>query len=468
MQLQKHQQNTVNYVLKNDVHGVIVYHGLGSGKTLTSIDIASKLSLRSVVIVPASLIENYKKEISKYKGNQTKFNVISFEKSAKMNLNLENKVLIIDEAHRLRNQYRKNAKNIIVAAKKASKVILLTGTPLVNRPSDIAPLANMVANKTVLPTNNEDFKKMYVDTTVRQVKVPIKVLGVTVYESTTWEQRPRMKNQTQFEDAIKGLISFYENKDRSLYPSVAYHYKPVIMNNLQQSLHTKIENDTLSKTELKMLSKNYAIDAGDENAKGVASRINAYLSKTRQISNMVGDIPSPKVLNLMTHVLQAPKPVIVYSNYLSHGVVLFSKLCTARNISHRLFTGSVSDKNKKKIVQDYNSRKFDVLLLSRSGSEGLDLKSTREIHIMEPYWNNAQLDQVIGRGVRFKSHANLPVDQRHVDIYYWYSVYPKGMFRNKLSSDAYLINMSKEKTKLMNQFKESIEKNSVISLKRSG
>lgn len=462
MELQKHQKNTANYVLRIDVHGVIVYHGLGSGKTLTSIDIATKLSLPSLVIVPASLIENYKKEIQKYKGNKSKFTIVSFEKSAKMNLNLQNKILIIDEAHRLRNQYRANSKKIIEAAKLANKVILLTGTPLVNRPSDIASLANIVANKKVLPINNEDFKSMYVDTTVMQVKTPVKIFGHTVYEKVNWEKRPRMKNKEHFENSIKGLFSFYENEDKSMYPATTTHFKPVSMSHLQSSLHTKIEESTLSKKELKMLSKNYAIDAGDENAKGVASRVNAYLSKTRQVSNMVNGIPSPKVLTLLEHVRNAPKPVIVYSNYLNHGVVMFSELCKENDLSYRLFTGSVSNKHKKQIVQEYNSRKFDVLLLSRSGSEGLDLKATREIHIMEPYWNNAQLNQVIGRGVRYKSHINLPINQRHVAIFYWYSIYKKGLFSSKISSDSYLINMSKEKTKLMNQFKESIKKMSVI------
>lgn len=464
MELQKHQINTAKYLLDKDVNGVIVYHGLGSGKTLTSIDVASKLNEQSLVIVPASLISNYRKEISKYKGNAKKFKVISYEGSLKMNINVDNKVLIIDEAHRLRNQYRKNAKKIMEASKNALKIVLLTGTPLVNRPSDISPLVNMIAKKNVLPTNNEEFKERYVETTINKVKTPVTVLGVVVYQTVKWEKRPRMKNKTMFEEAIKGKISYYENNDKSFYPTTKYHYKEVEMSNVQSKLHTKIEKSTLSRVELKMLSQNYAVDAGDKNAKGVGSRINAYLSKSRQLSNMVNGDPSPKVKELINHLKNSSKPVVVYSNYLEHGVVMFSKLCEENQISYRLFTGSVSEKKKKEIVDDYNKRKFDVLLLSRSGSEGLDLKSTREIHIMEPYWNNSQLDQVIGRGVRYLSHMALPENQRHVDIYYWYSVYPKGwgIVKEKVSSDLYLINMSKEKTRLAGEFKDSMKRMSVI------
>ena len=56
------------------------------------------------------------------------------------------------------------------------------------------------------------------------------------------------------------------------------------------------------------------------------------------------------------------------------------------------------------IVNNYNEGKYKVLLLSSAGSESLDLKNTRQIHIMEPYWNEGKIIQVIGRAIRYKSH----------------------------------------------------------------
>jgi hypothetical protein len=68
-------------------------------------------------------------------------------------------------------------------------------------------------------------------------------------------------------------------------------------------------------------------------------------------------------------------------------------------------------------MSDYNSGKVPVLLISAAGAEGLDLKETRSLIILEPYWNDARLDQVKGRAVRYRSHANLPKKDRTVDIY---------------------------------------------------
>ena len=40
MKLRPHQQKVVNYMKAKDPKGILLYHGLGSGKTITSIGIA--------------------------------------------------------------------------------------------------------------------------------------------------------------------------------------------------------------------------------------------------------------------------------------------------------------------------------------------------------------------------------------------------------------------------------------------
>ena len=64
---------------------------------------------------------------------------------------------------------------------------------------------------------------------------------------------------------------------------------------------------------------------------------------------------------------------------------------------------------------------ISILLISKSGAEGLDLKSIRSVHIMEPYWNKVRVDQVIGRARRIESHKELPEDQRNVSVYEYVS-----------------------------------------------
>ena len=66
---------------------------------------------------------------------------------------------------------------------------------------------------------------------------------------------------------------------------------------------------------------------------------------------------------------------------------------------------------------NYNGEIIKMLMTTKKGAEGLDLKEIRFIHIMEPYWQPVLIDQVIGRGVRNKSHLTLPQIDRNVDVY---------------------------------------------------
>ena len=87
------------------------------------------------------------------------------------------------------------------------------------------------------------------------------------------------------------------------------------------------------------------------------------------------------------------------------------------DLSIEHITGSQSKKRRSEIVSQYNRGEVDVLFISKAGGEGLDLKGTRQIILMESGWNENAEKQVIGRGVRFKSHSHLPTDEQNVVIY---------------------------------------------------
>ena len=64
-----------------------------------------------------------------------------------------------------------------------------------------------------------------------------------------------------------------------------------------------------------------------------------------------------------------------------------------------------------------NGELVQVLFITQSGAEGLNLKSIRDVRIIEPYWNRVRVDQVIGRARRVGSHLNLPPEQHLVNVY---------------------------------------------------
>ena len=73
--------------------------------------------------------------------------------------------------------------------------------------------------------------------------------------------------------------------------------------------------------------------------------------------------------------------------------------------------------NKLNHADNINGDKIKVVLISDSGSEGIDLQMVRQIHILDPWFNLNRIEQIVGRGVRNFSHRRLPFDKRNVEIF---------------------------------------------------
>jgi len=58
-----------------------------------------------------------------------------------------------------------------------------------------------------------------------------------------------------------------------------------------------------------------------------------------------------------------------------------------------------------------------ILMITSSGSEGITLKNTRFVHLIEPYWHPVRTDQVIGRARRICSHQDLPDELKTVEVF---------------------------------------------------
>jgi hypothetical protein len=72
--------------------------------------------------------------------------------------------------------------------------------------------------------------------------------------------------------------------------------------------------------------------------------------------------------------------------------------------------GATGDDNR-------DGKKVKVILISKAGSEGIDFKFIRQVHILEPWYNMNRIEQIIGRGVRNFSHKDLPFEKRNVEIF---------------------------------------------------
>jgi len=168
---------------------------------------------------------------------------------------------------------------------------------------------------------------------------------------------------------------------------------------------------------------------------------------------------SSKIKNICDIILKSEGIILVYSQYIDAGLIPFAlaleELGFTRNAGDSLFkdaptspidsitmqprntaggnfspakyamiTGDprISPDNQAEvnaITNDNNKdgTKIKVILISRAGSEGVDFKFIRQVHILDPWYTMNRIEQIIGRGVRSFSHKDLPFEKRNVEIY---------------------------------------------------
>jgi hypothetical protein len=87
------------------------------------------------------------------------------------------------------------------------------------------------------------------------------------------------------------------------------------------------------------------------------------------------------------------------------------------NGAWHLVPPSIVEKIRERNADNLYGEVIKVLMITASGAEGINLRNTRFVHIMEPYWNMVRIDQVVGRARRICSHEDLPEAMRTVEVF---------------------------------------------------
>ncbi|MBO5949653.1 MAG: hypothetical protein J6Q11_02925 [Fibrobacteraceae bacterium] len=155
----QYQLDAVKMALKaiENHSGVIIADVVGLGKSIVGSTVAKNLGLRTIIVCPPHL----KQQWEEYK-DEFKFTASVFS-SGKISdaLNHYNRIthpnekflIIVDEAHKYKNEFTQDY-SILHDLCMGNKVILLTATPFNNRPEDIFSMLKLfqIPNKSTLKT----------------------------------------------------------------------------------------------------------------------------------------------------------------------------------------------------------------------------------------------------------------------------------------------------------------------------
>jgi hypothetical protein len=587
-----------------DNKGILIYHGLGSGKTQTSIVIGEAFKFRNIkgaiipgrtdsvvlIVVPAALVDQYYSEIvgniengtiksasgqiiingdrqyylnkkvqnailiniESIKEFQEKINlkqgnvkvmkdqILELERMNKELYDLERKkvntvyeimshekflnriftikngnfiegeylsllqkrngLLIIDEAHGLVSAIGSNYRKLLIALRYYTdnlfRVVLLTGSPIYDKPFEFGLLINLLRPRMLFPDGFDNFNDVFI-------------------------KDKQMVNKELFKQMCSGYISYFKGGNPEAYP-----YKKVILmhhrmeeyqySEYKKALFKEVERDQKNKLESKeefivriatsenkndetatsvfnnsrlfcniafpestpnslshaeyieigtyefqqqfpnspLPPKVQLFDIGVKATKSGTSNksrqqiiqqgLDEFKKKIRGVDDVIKTVKrySSKFSKIAEIIEVSQGPVFVYSNYVFYGVEALAAVMNAVGYnpypskgskgSYFIWKGQADPNEIKRANKAFNSLKnidgsvLKIMFGTQSVMEGVDFKRVRQIHVLDPWWNDSRMQQVIARGIRLCSHRELPEDQREVQVFIHLSTLGSG------------------------------------------
>ena len=447
----------------NTHDSLLVVFETGVGKTLTAVATAECYlkqhpKNKVVVITSKTLLKNFDKEFAKYGPvNKKKYSVYTYQSVMQMEkkkkpLNCSNTLLIIDEVHTLRNYEGKMCEAAMECAMKAHKVLLLTATPYVNTVCDFIPLINLINKSYIIRPSVRSIKAK-----IESIKEKIKALKrqgkgknltvpkiwfakTTKYTVANCKMSIGKLSQEMFQSQLRTVTQLlqgriaYAEKAGENYPETKVHD---ILIPMSDEYERRFE-EVLSDENRDVFSNPDAFANGYRRAVNSLGADNYINGKMKQVVKIIEDDTSKYARN------------IIFSSWIKFGTKLLIKILTQKKITFAIISGDTKSADRDQIVKDYNAGKINTLIITMAGSTGIDLKGVQNIIILDPVWNPATLEQIIGRGVRYRSHTDLPVERRVVNVYrlmYVEKAFLDGRKAKSTSGDFILYNIIERKMK---------------------
>ena len=215
------------------------------------------------------------------------------------------------------------------------------------------------------------------------------------------------------------------------------------------------------------------------------SSFSNFLEKEKKKSLLFNQLYecSPKMVTIIFNIFKSKGPILIYSNYVNmeglqilkiylHFFGFFDldnddkfdhtnleKTCSNDFFRYVEYHGAIKKENREINKSLFNNKinKYGkiakIMMISPAGAEGINLYNVRQVHILEPYWNEVRIEQVIGRAIRQCQHKDLPMEERRVDVFR-YKMVRKN---NKETSDEKMENISRRKNNLLISFIEAIK-----------
>jgi len=486
--------------------GILLFHKIGAGKTCAAVNIAEqwKHKKKIMFVCPASLVGNMYKELrSPCAGNEyindkerkllasyepgtdeydeliekvnkridKYYTIISYNKfvdiSSRNKMDLSNYILIIDEVQNIVSEsgtYYRTFLEEIQNGPASLRVVIMSATPIFDKPIELALTMNLLKPKDKFPTNPE-FNNMF----------------LTIDKNKDGHYDYQINNAPKLKKLLTGYVSYFKGAPDYVFPKRVFKIVKCHMSSYQYSCYKTVlrEEGGIKAGDIMKLPNNFYIGSRMISNVAFPDRLikdDGYDAFKGRFLKEELQKYSIKFYKILKNIKKSPGPVFVYSSFREYGgIQSFIKVLEANGFKDLLSNGTGRNRfaiwsgdekaTDKEYARDIFNKKenkdgtyLKVILGSPAIKEGVSLLRVRQIHIMEPYWNMSRLEQVIGRGFRFCSHKDLPKEDREIKVYIYVATDPAN---NKLTVDKLILDMAHQKDVLTKQFEQVIKDSAV-------
>ena len=385
IELRQYQQEGVRFLLEQG--SGLLADEMGLGKTVQaavalSVKLKKATRRRSLVIVPASLRLNWKRELGKWAPDlsvgmvqggsddrqayyKLPFNVLiaSYEQIRSDLLHStdtpEFDVVILDEAQRIKNPNSETALACRVVRRETSWA--LTGTPLENQVGDL----------------------------------------VSVYRFL----RPGLLSVAMTRSEMHAVMQpyFLRRRKKEVLPQL-----PPI-----QYQDIPLELDGHQKTEYDLLWEERSSVSSEKQGQSYSSSMLALITRLKLMCNfdqLSGESSKLEALNLIIEGLVSPEhKLLVFSQYVKTLEWIAQEIGDGMSVD--ILHGGLKEDEKDALVEEFNNEVGPrVLLISlKAGGVGLNLGTASDVVLFDRWWNPAVEEQAIHRAHRFGRDSVLHV-----------------------------------------------------------
>lgn len=387
--LRPYQMADASYLLQGKAFGV--FNEQRTGKSPTMVQVIESLGKTTILIVPASLILNWEQEFLKWSNivptvvNTTpKFRkeiyknfkggvLIISKDTAKKDMDqitdLAYDVVVLDEAHYLRNYKSMQSQNIFKIGARAEYRYALTGTPATNKASDVYGILQFLYPNRF--TSYWQFVERYF---IVSDGAYAKIVGDFINNARKrefYEILETVSIQRKRKDVMKWLPS--------------KQYQPV-----------KLEMDKKQRKVYDQMEQTFEVEGTDLDAPTQLAQMTRLRQLALAPSSVGVDAPSIKEKFVLEWIEDNPREgVIIFSQFTSY----LKKLHEAVRGS-LILTGENTPKEKQKAVELFQSGKSNVLFANiQAGGVGLTLDRAGTVIFLdrayEPTLNAQAEDRLI-------------------------------------------------------------------------